>query len=88
MIAKNNYNGVNFKRQNLGDIDMGRTKEQWEDYCIKHIRENNFQFTVFWATENKFIANAMERLSPCLQTKDIGFPRTSVTKIVRPIKYK
>ncbi|KAF0148760.1 MAG: hypothetical protein FD143_2842 [Ignavibacteria bacterium] len=67
---------------------MGRTKEQWENYCIKHIRENNYQYTVFWATENKFIANAMERLRPCLQTKDMGFPRTLVTKIVRPIKYK
>ena len=65
---------------------MGRTKEQWEDYCIKYIRENNYQFTVFWATDNKFIANAMDRLKPYLQTKDLGFPKTLVTKIMRPIK--
>lgn len=62
---------------------MGRTKEQWEDYCIKHIKEHHNEYTVFWATENKFIAKAMERLNPHLQTKKLGFPRISVIKIKR-----
>lgn len=65
---------------------MGKTKEQWEDYCIKHIRESGMQFTVFWATENKFVANAMDRLKPRLITKDLGFPRTKVIGIINKTK--
>ena len=51
------------------------TKSQWEQYCIDILRDNPV-FTVFWATENKFIANAMDRLisSGRIQIDKLHFP--------------
>ncbi len=42
---------------------MNRTRKGWESYCISHIKENGNQFSVFWATDNKFVSNAMQRLT-------------------------
>ena len=41
---------------------MNRTRKGWEEYCINYLKEHNRRFTIWWATENKFIANAMDRL--------------------------
>lgn len=60
---------------------MGRTREQWESYCIEHLKENDGYFSIFWATENQFIANAMTRLMPKLKIKKLGFPVSKVTNL-------
>ena len=55
-------------------------KTDWENYCIEYIKEHNNMFSVFWATSNKFIANAMDRLNKRndLKFKPLGFPNTKV----------
>ena len=52
------------------------TRKQWEDYCLDKIKRQDGRFSVFWATENKFIACAMDRLTVQgrLKTKKLGFP--------------
>ena len=41
---------------------MNRSRKDWEEYCIRYLKDNNRRFTVWWATENMFISNAMDRL--------------------------
>ena len=54
---------------------MNRTKEGWEEYCLGILGENR-RFSVWWATENIFIANAMDRLieSGKIRIKKLQFP--------------
>lgn len=54
---------------------MNRTKAGWEEYCLERLKENRI-FSVWWATENQFIANAMSRLieSGKIRIKKLGFP--------------
>jgi hypothetical protein len=37
------------------------TREQWENKVIDQVRENG-GFSIFWVTQNQFIANAADRL--------------------------
>jgi len=59
---------------------MGRTQKEWEDYCIKYIKDHDNHFGVFWATDNKFIANAMDRLkrSKRIVITPLQFPTSKV----------
>ena len=64
------------------------TRKKWEDFCIKYIKENGNQYSVFWATSNKFIANAMDRLieSKKITTMPLHFPLSIVTKYAKEYK--
>lgn len=57
---------------------MNRTRKQWERYCEDYIRERDNVFSIFWATENKFRANAMSRICKRVKTKKLGFPFTKI----------
>ena len=65
---------------------MNRTKKDWEEYCIEYLLENKRRFSVWWATENKFIANAMDRLikSKRIFVTPLRFPQSKV--MIRSIK--
>ena len=54
---------------------MNRTKAGWEEYCLGELNKDRF-FTVWWATENMFIANAMDRL---IKSKKIKISNTGLS---------
>ena len=63
---------------------MNRTKKQWENYCLEYLKKRK-GFSVFWATDNKFIANAMDRLvkSKKIIITPMQFPNSKVKIRVR-----
>ncbi len=59
---------------------MNRTKKGWKEYCIEHLKNHDRMFTIWWATENKFISNAMDRLvkSKKIKVTPLHFPISKV----------
>ena len=59
---------------------MSRTRTDWEEYCIEYIKNKGMVFDIWWATENKFIANAMDRLvlSKRIKVTPLSFPLSEV----------
>ena len=66
---------------------MNRTRKDWEEYCLGILKKDRL-FTVWWATGNMFIANAMDRLIKSkrikVSNKGLIFPRSKA--IIRRIK--
>ena len=55
--------------------EMNRSKKDWEEYCLETLYKDRV-FTIWWATENKFIANAMDRL---IENKRIRISNKNLT---------
>lgn len=50
------------------------TAKEWEKYCLEKLKETGGVYTIFWATSNKFISNAMDRLSKKYIVEKLSFP--------------
>ena len=49
-------------------------KKEWEKWCLEKLKETGGVYTIFWATSNKFISNAMDRLVKKYGVEKLRFP--------------
>lgn len=57
-------------------------KKQWEKHCLDYIKKHGGVYDIFWATSNKFISNAMDRLikSKKIKIRKLQFPHCRALK--------